>query len=215
MRNYAQRSTAPAPLSRGWRGGTPHNRGPGIIGVDGPVTSFGVFGLVAGALEPLFPMLVQSGSLPSDILQGPTAQFQRGGFQGTKDLLRHQVVDHRGFETEAHLFGRLMEISDAIVIGPVWGSVSGLQTSTAGAADQQSAEQRRAIAGASLGVRTGPMLAQAFLMRQVLSPGDVGGQAIVLQDLPLVHGDPFAGTAVFPSSRPGALTRAATIGVGP
>ena len=42
------------------------------------------------------------------------------------------------------------------------------------------------------------MLTQAFLIRQVAIPGDVGRQAIALQDLPLIHRDPVAGAVRSP-----------------
>ena len=53
------------------------------------------------------------------------------------------------------------------------------------------------------------MLAQRFLIRQVALPGDVGRQAIVLQDLPLLHRHPFAGVVRIPGGRPDALVRPA------
>ena len=59
------------------------------------------------------------------------------------------------------------------------------------------------------------MLTQAFLICQIAVPGDVGRQAIELQDLPLLHGDPVAGAGAFSGGRPDALVRSAAIGVGP
>ena len=186
-----------------------------VLRVDGPVAPFGVLGLVPGPLQPLFPVLVQAGAVPLDVLHGPTAQLQRGGFQGAKDLLRHQVVDHRGLEAEARLFGPLVEMPDATVIGPVLGPVGRLEATAAVAADDEAGEQRGAVAGAPLGAGTGAMLTQAFLIRQVALPGDVGRQAVALQDLPLLHRDPVAGAGAFPGGRPDALVRPAAIGVGP
>ncbi len=55
-------------------------------------------------------MIVQAGAVPLDILQFPTAHFQRGGFQAAKDLLRDEIADHRGLEAEARLFGPLVEV---------------------------------------------------------------------------------------------------------
>ena len=108
-----------------------------VLRVDGPVAPFGVLGLVPGPLQPLFPVLVQAGAVPLDVLQGPAAQLQRGGFQGAKDLLRHEVVDRRGLEAEARLFGPLVEVPDATVIGPGLGPVRRLEATAAVAADEQ------------------------------------------------------------------------------
>ena len=61
-----------------------------ILRVDGPVAPFGVFGFVPGSFQPLFPVLVQAGPFPLDVLQCPATQLQRGGFQGAKNLLRRR-----------------------------------------------------------------------------------------------------------------------------
>ena len=108
-----------------------------------------------------------------------------------------------------------MEVSDATVIGPVTRPIGRLEATAAVAADDQAGEQRGAVAGAPLGARTRSVLMQGFLIRQVAIPGDVGRQAIVLQDLPLFHRDPVAGDGAFPGRRPDALVRPAAIGVGP
>ena len=106
-----------------------------VLRVDGPIPPFGVLGLVPRPLQPLFPVLVQSGTVPLDVLQGPAAQLQRGGFQGAKDLLRHEFVDHRGLEAEARLFGPLVEVSDTAVIGPPSGPIGRIETAATIAAD--------------------------------------------------------------------------------
>ena len=58
------------------------------------------------------------------------------------------------------------------------------------------------------------MLTQRCLIRQVALPGNVGRQAIALQDLPLVHGDPVAGGGALSRRGPDALVWPAAIGVG-
>jgi hypothetical protein len=120
-------------------------QGPGhelVLRVDGPVATFGVVGLVAGALQPLFPVLVQAGAVPLDVLQRPTAQLQRGRFQRVKDLVPHEIVNHRGLEAETRLLGRFIEMSGTPVIGLPVSRMIRLQATAAVAADDEAGEQR-------------------------------------------------------------------------
>ena len=91
-------------------------QGPGyqpVLRVDGSVASFGVLGLILCPLQPLFPVLVQAGAVPLDIFHGPTTQLQGSRFQGEEYLLLYEVVDRRGLQAEARLFGPLVEVPDA------------------------------------------------------------------------------------------------------
>ena len=169
-----------------------------VLRIDGPVAPFGVLGLVPSPLQPLFPVLVQAGAVPLDVLQRPTAQLQRGRFQGAKDLLRHEFVNRRGLEAETLLFGPRVEMSDAPVMALPVSPIVRLEATAAVATDDDAGEERGTVAGASPGAGTGAMLAQAFLIRQITLPGDVGRQAIALQDLPLIHRDPIAGAVRSP-----------------
>ena len=124
-----------------------------VLRVDGPVTPFGIFGLVSGLLQSLFPVLVQAGSIPLERLHGLATQFQRGGFQGAKDLLGHEVVDDGGLESVTGLIRPFLEVPDAAVMGSVSRPIGSLEATTAIAADHQAGEQSGAVAGSPLGAR--------------------------------------------------------------
>src|SRR5262249_722176 len=79
-----------------------------ILRVNGPVAPLGILGLVPRAFQSLSPMLVEAGAVTLDVFHRPAAQLQGGGLEGAQDLLRHQVVDRRRLEAEAHLLGPLV-----------------------------------------------------------------------------------------------------------
>jgi hypothetical protein len=64
--------------------------------------------------------------------------------------LHDEIVDRRGLEAEARLFGPLVEVPDATVIGFVSRPVGRPQATAAVAANDQAGEQRGAAAGAPL-----------------------------------------------------------------
>jgi hypothetical protein len=82
-------------------------------------------------------IVVDQGAVPLDIFHGPTAQLQGSRFQSEEHLLLYEVVDHRGLQAEARLFGPLMEVPDATVIGSVLGTVGCLEATTTIATDDE------------------------------------------------------------------------------
>src|SRR5262249_48960590 len=109
-------------------------------------------------------VLVQTASVPLGVLQRPTAQLQRGGFQGAQDLLRHHVINACGLEAVAPLLRRFVEVSGAPVITLAMGSIIRFQATAAVGADDEAGEQRGAVARAPLSIRSGTMLTQALLI---------------------------------------------------
>src|SRR5262249_32330804 len=101
------------------------------------------------------------------------------------------------------------------VIGIALGPIRRLEGPAAVAADDDAGQERGAVPRAPRRAPPGAVPLQALLIGQIPLPGDVGRQAIALQDLPLLHRHPVAHGGGLAGGRPDPLPGPAPIGIGP